>query len=51
MVQYDARLSVLRSFHKSGLVNILKKAGLHQFSIKWMWAFRWQIIIKTIFNN
>ncbi len=45
MVKYDAPLSVLRAFTKKELVAILKKAGFKNFSIKWRWAFRWQITI------
>lgn len=44
MVKYDAPLSVLRSFKKKDWSLILGDAGL-QFSIKWKWAFRWQLII------
>ncbi|TAE41231.1 MAG: methyltransferase domain-containing protein [Sphingobacteriales bacterium] len=45
MVKYDSKLSVLRSFTRKELVVLLHKAGIQNFSIKWMWAFRWQIII------
>lgn len=45
MVKYDAPLSVLRGFKKTELIEILKKSGIKNFSIKWKWAFRWQIII------
>lgn len=44
MVQHDGPVSVLRAFKKHELVNILKKAGIYQYSIRWMWAFRFQII-------
>jgi ubiquinone/menaquinone biosynthesis C-methylase UbiE len=46
MVQYDAPLSVLRSFSKKELTYILQEAGLTNFTIRWRWAFRWQVIIK-----
>lgn len=45
MVQHDSKLSVLRSFKKSEIIALLKKAGIKNYTIKWMWAFRWQIII------
>lgn len=45
MVKHDSKLSVLRSFNKKELENLLKKAGAHNYSIKWMWAFRWQVVI------
>lgn len=45
MVKHDSTLSVLRSFTKAELVSLLQKAGIQNFTIKWMWAFRWQIFI------
>jgi 2-polyprenyl-3-methyl-5-hydroxy-6-metoxy-1,4-benzoquinol methylase len=47
MVRYDAPLSVLRAFHKKDWIDILETAGIRNYSIKWMWAFRWQIVITT----
>lgn len=46
MVQNDASLSVLRSFSRKDWENILFKAGIENFRIRWFWAFRWQICIK-----
>jgi 2-polyprenyl-3-methyl-5-hydroxy-6-metoxy-1,4-benzoquinol methylase len=45
MVKYDAPLSVLRAFKKDELKEILRKAGIAHFTLKWKWAFRWQLII------
>ena len=45
MVKYDAPLSVLRAFKKQELIDIVTKAGIKNYSIKWKWAFRWQVII------
>ena len=45
MVKHDSKLSVLRSFKRKELVVLLEKAGIKNYSIKWMWAFRWQVII------
>ena len=45
MVINDAPLSVARAFKKSELIEILEKAGIEKFSIRWMWAFRWQVVI------
>ncbi len=45
MVKNDSKLSVLRSFKRKELINLLHEAGIYTFTIKWMWAFRWQIII------
>jgi ubiquinone/menaquinone biosynthesis C-methylase UbiE len=45
MVRNDAAVSVMRSFKKRELEEILRKAGLNNYSIRWMWAFRWQVVI------
>jgi 2-polyprenyl-3-methyl-5-hydroxy-6-metoxy-1,4-benzoquinol methylase len=47
MVQNDAPLSVLRAFRKEELVEILRDAGVKSYSIRWMWAFRWQVVAYT----
>lgn len=47
MVQHDAPLSVMRAFSKSELVEIMQRAGITNYSIRWMWAFRWQVIAYT----
>lgn len=44
MVQYDGPLSVLRSFSRNDLKQIMKKAQINQYELRWMWAFRWQLI-------
>ncbi|MEQ8688961.1 MAG: methyltransferase domain-containing protein [Imperialibacter sp.] len=45
MVKYDARLSVLRSFLKPELEDILYKAKIQSYDIQWKWAFRWELVI------
>lgn len=45
MVKHDAPLSVLRAFKKAELLDILKRAGLQHYKIRWCWAFRWQVVI------
>lgn len=47
MVKNDASVSVMRSFKKKDLVNLLKEAGITNYSLKWMWAFRWQLVIPS----
>lgn len=47
MVKYDAPLSVLRGFTRCELEDILKKAGITRFTLRWKWAFRWQVVIPT----
>ncbi|WP_017257012.1 methyltransferase domain-containing protein [Pedobacter arcticus] len=45
MVKHDSKLSVLRSFKRQELKTLLQKVGAKDYSIKWMWAFRWQVVI------
>lgn len=45
MVKHDASLSVARSFRKKDWITILEKAGIQDYKMRWMWAFRWQVII------
>ncbi len=47
MVKYDAPLSVLRAFKKQELIEILNKAGIRDYAIRWQWAFRWQVIVRV----
>lgn len=48
MVQNDGPLSVLRAFKRDELIIILENAGIKTFSIRWMWAFRWQVIVYSV---
>ncbi|MGV3640030.1 MAG: methyltransferase domain-containing protein [Adhaeribacter sp.] len=47
LVRHDAPLSVLRAFTRAELKKILQQAGLRSYSLRWSWAFRWQIIIPA----
>jgi 2-polyprenyl-3-methyl-5-hydroxy-6-metoxy-1,4-benzoquinol methylase len=47
MVKYDAPLSVLRAFKRKELRKILDATAIQNFTIRWKWAFRWQVIAKT----
>lgn len=47
LVKHDSKLSVLRSFKRHELERMLLKANLENYSIKWKWAFRWQICIQS----
>ena len=49
MVKHDSKVSVLRSFKRPELNRMFRIAGIQNYSIKWMWAFRWQIILTK--NN
>lgn len=45
MVKFDAPLSVRRAFKKNELIDILARAGIKDYQIRWKWAFRYQIVI------
>lgn len=47
MVRFDAPLSVKRGFRRDELEQILHAAGFSNYSLKWRWAFRWQIVIDA----
>jgi len=47
MVQFDAPLSVLRAFKKRELIQCLEAAGIKDYTIRWKWAFRWQVVVWT----
>lgn len=46
MVKHDSKLSVLKGFRRKELQTLLQKAGITNYKLRWMWAFRWQLIIK-----
>ncbi len=45
MVKHDSKVSVMRSFKRKDLELLLQKSGAKVYTVKWMWAFRWQVII------
>ena len=45
LVKNDAPLSVLRGFKKREWLALLLQAGATQYSVKWKWAFRHQIMV------
>ena len=45
LVKYDAPLSVARSLSRKEWQQILETAGITNYRLKWMWAWRWQLII------
>jgi len=44
MVKNDAPLSVRRAFIEADLEKLMAKAEIPHYKLKWMWAFRWQLI-------
>ncbi len=47
LVKKDAPLSVLRGFTRRDWQELLKRAGISQYSLQWKWAFRW-LVAKRI---
>ncbi len=45
MVKHDAPLSVLRGFSRNEWKEILHDAGINNYSLRWKWAFRWELVI------
>jgi 2-polyprenyl-3-methyl-5-hydroxy-6-metoxy-1,4-benzoquinol methylase len=45
LVKNDAKLSVWRAFRKNDLEKVVRKAGFQKFSIRWRWAFRWEVVL------
>jgi len=45
LVKNDAPLSVLRGFKRKEWVSILEKSGNESYSLKYKWAFRYELII------
>ncbi len=47
LVKHDAPLSVMRGFKKRELKKLLHQAGIAHYTIRWKWAFRWLIIVRS----
>lgn len=47
LVRHDGPVSVLRAFKKQELEALLEAAGIQTYSLRWKWAFRWQLIVPT----
>jgi 2-polyprenyl-3-methyl-5-hydroxy-6-metoxy-1,4-benzoquinol methylase len=46
LVKNDAKLSVLRGFKKRDLTKLIKFLTTQKITLKWMWAFRWLLVIR-----
>ncbi len=46
LVKNDAPLSVWRAFKGEELHQLLQQAGASNYKLSWMWAFRWQLILR-----
>lgn len=47
LVKNDAPLSVLRGFRRREWEDLLGRAGVGGWSVKWKWAFRWLIVARA----
>lgn len=45
LAKHDGPLSVLRSFRKRELIDLIKRADSFCYRIRWRWAFRWEVIL------
>lgn len=46
LVKNDAKLSVWRAFVREDLEKIIQKSGFTKYSIRWKWAFRWEVVLN-----
>ncbi|MBC8172390.1 MAG: methyltransferase domain-containing protein [Chitinophagales bacterium] len=46
LVKYDGPLSVARSLKRKEWEDILSAARITNYKLRWMWAWRWQIIVE-----
>ncbi|WP_242478800.1 methyltransferase domain-containing protein [Hymenobacter lapidiphilus] len=47
LVRHDAPLSVARAFTRPELEALLAAAGIRNYTLRWRWAFRWQLVISA----
>ncbi|UXP33657.1 methyltransferase domain-containing protein [Reichenbachiella agarivorans] len=47
MVKNDSVLSVARSFTRKELTQYLASAKIKNYTLKWKWAFRWELVIHA----
>jgi 2-polyprenyl-3-methyl-5-hydroxy-6-metoxy-1,4-benzoquinol methylase len=45
LVKNDGPLSVLRAFRKPEIRRLVEEAGIRKYRLRWMWAFRWQLVL------
>jgi 2-polyprenyl-3-methyl-5-hydroxy-6-metoxy-1,4-benzoquinol methylase len=45
LITHDGLISIKRSFTRKEWILLLKKAGLHDYKLKWRFPFRWQLIL------
>ena len=45
LVQHDAPMSVARAFRRRDWEKLLAAAGITRYTLRWRWAFRWQVVL------
>lgn len=48
LVKNDAPLSVWRAFRRKELKHLVQQAGVTTYKLRWMWAFRWQLLLRKV---
>lgn len=48
LVKNDAPLSVWRAFRRQELEQLAQQAGITKYELRWMWAFRWQLLLHKV---
>lgn len=46
LVKNDAPLSVWRAFRRKELQQLAEQSGANTYRLRWMWAFRWQLLLQ-----
>ena len=46
LVRHDAPMSVARAFRRQEWGELLARAGIKKYELRWRWAFRWQVIFS-----
>ncbi len=47
MIRHDGLQAIKRGFRRAELLSILQNSALSQFRLRWVWAFRFQLLIFT----
>ena len=51
MVKFDSVVSVAKSFKRRELESYLERAGIKNYTLKWKWAYRWELVINNTYNG
>lgn len=47
MIRHDGLQAIKRGFRRQELLSVLQNSGLAQFRLRWVWVFRFQLLIFT----